>query len=183
MTMKFGFGQALTRKEDDALLRGAGRYVADVAPQATLHAVMLRSPHAHARFAIHDLERVRAMAGVRLVLTAADIARLGPLPTPGVIPGPEIKIPELSDFGKRCSAARRRCHRLCGRRQPCRCQGRRRSDRGRLAAAAARDRRSCRARARRAARMGRPAGQPRFRNRAGRRRRHQGGVCASREDG
>ena len=32
MTMKFGFGQALTRKEDDALLRGAGRYVADVAP-------------------------------------------------------------------------------------------------------------------------------------------------------
>jgi len=35
MTMKFGFGQPLTRKEDDALLRGAGRYVADVAPAAT----------------------------------------------------------------------------------------------------------------------------------------------------
>jgi len=70
MTMKFGFGQALTRKEDDALLRGAGRYVADVAPAATLHAVMLRSPHAHARFAIHDLDRVRAMPGVRLVLTS-----------------------------------------------------------------------------------------------------------------
>jgi len=93
MTMKFGFGQALTRKEDDALLRGAGRYVADVAPAATLHAVMLRSPHAHARFAIHDLDRVHAMPGVRLVLTAADVAGLGPLPTPGVIPGPEIKIP------------------------------------------------------------------------------------------
>ena len=40
--MKFGFGQALTRKEDDALLRGAGRYVADVAPDKTLHAVVLR---------------------------------------------------------------------------------------------------------------------------------------------
>ncbi len=93
MTMKFGFGQALTRKEDDALLRGAGRYVADVAPEATLHAVMLRSPHAHARFSIHELDRVRAMPGVRLVLTAADVANLGPLPTPGVIPGPEIKIP------------------------------------------------------------------------------------------
>jgi len=93
MTMKFGFGQALTRKEDDALLRGAGRYVADVAPAATLHAVMLRSPHAHARFSIHELDRVRAMPGVRLVLVAADIAGLGPLPTPGVIPGPEIKIP------------------------------------------------------------------------------------------
>ena len=93
MTMKFGFGQALTRKEDDALLRGAGRYVADVAPEATLHAVMLRSPHAHARFSIHELDRVRGMPGVRLVLTAADVANLGPLPTPGVIPGPEIKIP------------------------------------------------------------------------------------------
>ncbi|MGH6725095.1 MAG: xanthine dehydrogenase family protein molybdopterin-binding subunit, partial [Pseudolabrys sp.] len=93
MTMKFGFGQALTRKEDDPLLRGAGRYVADVAPDATLHAVMLRSPHAHARFSIHELDRVRAMPGVRLVLVAADVAGLGPLPTPGVIPGPEIKIP------------------------------------------------------------------------------------------
>ncbi len=50
MTMKFGFGQSLTRKEDDPLLRGAGRYIADIAPEATLHAVVLRSPHAHARF-------------------------------------------------------------------------------------------------------------------------------------
>ena len=87
MTMKFGFGQALTRKEDDALLRGAGRYVADVAPAGTLHAVVLRSPHAHARFASPISQRVRAMPGVRLVLTAADIAELGPLPTPGVLPG------------------------------------------------------------------------------------------------
>jgi carbon-monoxide dehydrogenase large subunit len=93
MTMKFGFGQSLARKEDDALLRGAGRYVADVAPAAALHAVMLRSPHAHARFTIHDLDRVRAMQGVRLVLTDAEVTELGPLPTPGVIPGPEIRIP------------------------------------------------------------------------------------------
>jgi carbon-monoxide dehydrogenase large subunit len=93
MTMKFGFGQALTRKEDDVLLRGAGRYVADVAPEATLHAVMLRSPHAHARFSIHDLARVRAMPGVKLVLVADDVAGLGPLPTPGVLPDVDIKIP------------------------------------------------------------------------------------------
>ena len=93
MTMKFEFGQPLTRKEDDALLRGAGRYIADVAPAATLHAVVVRSPHAHARFRIGDLGRVRAMPGVRLVLTAEDIAHLGPLPTPGVLPDVEIKIP------------------------------------------------------------------------------------------
>ena len=93
MTMKFGFGQPLTRKEDDALLRGAGRYVADVAPAATLHATVLRSPHAHARFSIENLDHVRAMPGVRLVLTAAEVAELGPLPTPGVLPGVDIKIP------------------------------------------------------------------------------------------
>src|SRR5476649_1250951 len=91
-TMKFGFGHALTRKEDDSLLRGAGRYVADVAPTGTLHAVMLRSPHAHARFAISDLDRVRALPGVRLVLVAADISELGPLPTPGVLDA-ETKVP------------------------------------------------------------------------------------------
>jgi carbon-monoxide dehydrogenase large subunit len=90
--MKFGFGQALTRKEDDALLRGAGCYVADVAPVAALHAVMLRSPHAHARFSISELGRVRAMPGVRLVLTAADVAELGPLPTPGVLDA-DTKVP------------------------------------------------------------------------------------------
>ena len=93
MTMKFGFGQPLTRKEDETLLRGAGRYIADVAPEATLHAVVVRSPHAHARFRVGDLGRVRAMPGVRLVLTAADIGHLGPLPTPGVLPDVEIKIP------------------------------------------------------------------------------------------
>jgi len=32
MTVKFGFGQPLRRKEDDPLLRGAGRYIADVGP-------------------------------------------------------------------------------------------------------------------------------------------------------
>jgi carbon-monoxide dehydrogenase large subunit len=91
--MKFGFGQALARKEDDSLLRGAGRYVADVMPEATLHAVMLRSPHAHARFSIQDIERVRAMPGVRLVLAGSDVAHLGPLPTPGVLPDVAIKVP------------------------------------------------------------------------------------------
>ncbi len=93
MAMKFGFGQPLKRKEDDALVRGAGRYIADVMPDGALQAVVVRSPHAHARFLIRDLAAVRAMKGVRLVLTAADVAHLGPMPTPGVIPGPTIDIP------------------------------------------------------------------------------------------
>ncbi len=93
MTMKFGFGQPLTRKEDDALLRGAGRYIADVMPANPLHAVVVRSSHAHARFRIGDLARVRALPGVRLVLAAADVSELGPLPTPGVLPDVDIKVP------------------------------------------------------------------------------------------
>ena len=84
--MKFGFGQALTRKEDAPLLRGQGCYVADVQPQNALHAVVARSPHAHARFTMHDLARVRAMPGVRLVLTGADVAELEPMPCVGLLP-------------------------------------------------------------------------------------------------
>lgn len=89
---KFGIGQAVKRKEDDALLRGEGRYVADVPIAGVLHAAMVRSPHPHASFSIGDLGTVRAMPGVRLVLTAADVAQLGPLPTPGVI-SPDIVVP------------------------------------------------------------------------------------------
>lgn len=91
--MKFGFGQALRRKEDEPLLRGQGRYVADVTPAGTLHAVVVRSPHAHARFAMTDLDRVRHMKGVRLLLTAEDVKHLDPMPCPGTIPDLPIDVP------------------------------------------------------------------------------------------
>src|SRR3954453_2371487 len=84
---KFGTGQPVTRKEDDALLRGAGRYVADHAPPGALQAVVVRSPHAHGRLRISDLAKVRAMPGVALMLTGADTAGLGHLPCVGDIPG------------------------------------------------------------------------------------------------
>ena len=69
-SMKFGFGQPLSRKEDDALMRGAGRYIADVSPEATLHAVVLRSPHAHARVKKIDTAKAAALPGVIAVITA-----------------------------------------------------------------------------------------------------------------
>ena len=50
--------------------------------------------------AFGDLARVRAMPGVRLVLTAADISALGPLPTPGVVPDVDIKIPHYPILAK-----------------------------------------------------------------------------------
>jgi aerobic carbon-monoxide dehydrogenase large subunit len=90
--VKFGVGQSVTRKEDDPLLRGNGRYVADVAPRATLHAVVVRSPHAHARLRI-DAAKARAMPGVRLVLTGADTADLGLLPCSVAFPDAAVDTP------------------------------------------------------------------------------------------
>src|SRR5262249_4820899 len=91
--MKFGISQSITRKEDDPLLRGAGRYVADVTPQGTLQAVVLRSPHAHARFRITDTAKARALPGVRLVLTAQDVADLGLMPCTAMPPDVAVDVP------------------------------------------------------------------------------------------
>jgi len=91
--MKFGFGYAHRRKEDDALLRGQGCFVGDVSPKGVLHAAVLRSLHAHARFACLNLARVLAMPGVRLVLTAAEVSELGPMPCHGLLEGVDIPVP------------------------------------------------------------------------------------------
>ncbi|MDJ1158514.1 xanthine dehydrogenase family protein molybdopterin-binding subunit [Chelatococcus sp. SYSU_G07232] len=78
--MKFGIGQPARRVEDVKFVTGAGRYTSDVVPEGTAHAVVVRSPHAHARFRIEDVETVRAMPGVLMVLTHADVAALGDIP-------------------------------------------------------------------------------------------------------
>src|SRR5256884_718348 len=77
--VKFGVGQSVLRKEDDALIRGRGRYTDDHAPQAALHALVLRSPHAHAKFTI-NIAKARALPGVAAILTADDVRDLGDLP-------------------------------------------------------------------------------------------------------
>jgi carbon-monoxide dehydrogenase large subunit len=91
--IKFGISQGLTRKEDDALIRGRGRYVADIAPGGMLHAVMLRSPHAHAGFRITDVAAARAIRGVHLVLTGPDVADLGDLPCVAIPEGLTVDAP------------------------------------------------------------------------------------------
>lgn len=76
------FGQPMLRKEDARLLIGAGRFTADLLRPETVHAVVLRSPHAHARITAIDTEAARAMPGVLAVLTGADYraAGLGGIP-------------------------------------------------------------------------------------------------------
>jgi aerobic carbon-monoxide dehydrogenase large subunit len=77
--VKFGVGQSVLRKEDDALIRGKGRYTDDFAPPQALHALVLRSPHARATFTI-DATRARSLPGVALILDARDVSDLGDLP-------------------------------------------------------------------------------------------------------
>jgi aerobic carbon-monoxide dehydrogenase large subunit len=77
--IKFGVGQSVLRKEDDALIRGKGRYTDDHAPSALMHGLVLRSPHAHAKFTI-DVTRARGLPGVGAIFTAEDVKDLGDLP-------------------------------------------------------------------------------------------------------
>src|SRR5579871_3623319 len=84
--MKFGIGQAVKRVEDARLIRGEGKYTADVVPEGTLAAVFLRSPQAHARFTIADVAAAKAAPGVRLILTAADVCQIGDLPCLAALP-------------------------------------------------------------------------------------------------
>jgi carbon-monoxide dehydrogenase large subunit len=77
--IKFGVGQSVLRKEDDALIRGKGRYTDDHAPSALMHGLMLRSPHAHAKFTI-DVAKARGLPGVGVIFTAEDVKDLGDLP-------------------------------------------------------------------------------------------------------
>lgn len=90
--VKFGIGQSVRRKEDDALIRGKGRYTDDHAPPDALHALMLRSPHAHATYRI-DASRARGLPGVALILTAADVADLGGLPCQFSLPDQPFTAP------------------------------------------------------------------------------------------
>jgi 2-furoyl-CoA dehydrogenase large subunit len=76
------FPQMAGRLEDARLLQGRGRYIDDlpVSPR-TLHAAILRSPHAHARIRDIDVEAARAVPDVVAVYTGRDIMTvLDPFP-------------------------------------------------------------------------------------------------------
>ncbi len=89
MTTKL-MGSGVQRVEDDRFLRGLGRYVDDIAVGATLHAAVLRSPHAHARITDIDVDEVLDLEGVHAVWTHDDLT--GPMaePLPLLIPHPAL---------------------------------------------------------------------------------------------
>ena len=75
--IKFGVGQPVTRLEDARLLKGKGRYQDDTNLPGQLHAVFLRSPHAHAKIRSIDTTAAAAAPGVHVVYTGADYAADG----------------------------------------------------------------------------------------------------------
>ncbi len=70
-------GQPMERVEDAILLTGRARFSDHLPTHVnTLHAAILRSPHAHARIKSIDKSKAEALPGVAAVMTGAEIAEI-----------------------------------------------------------------------------------------------------------
>ncbi|HEV2510497.1 xanthine dehydrogenase family protein molybdopterin-binding subunit [Bosea sp. (in: a-proteobacteria)] len=70
-------GQSVERVEDAALLTGRGRFIDDLGTRpGTLHAAILRSPHAHADILSIETKAAAALPGVVAIVTGRDLAKL-----------------------------------------------------------------------------------------------------------
>ena len=88
-------GRPVLRKEDLRLLTGRGRFSDDVNLPGQAYAVMLRSPHAHARIEAVDPSAALAVPGVISVLTGTDLLAdgLGSIPhSPAPTSPPDIEL-------------------------------------------------------------------------------------------
>ncbi len=88
------FGASVRRREDPRLVTGRGTYTDDVRLPGLLHAVFVRSPHAHARIRRVDTAAARQVPGVAAVFTGADLAgKVNPLPCAWLVPNADLKTP------------------------------------------------------------------------------------------
>ena len=75
-------GRRVARKEDMRFLTGRGRFTDDLAEPGAARALMVRSPHPHARILDVDSSQALSMDGVLAVLTGRDVeGKIGPVPT------------------------------------------------------------------------------------------------------
>ena len=81
-------GRPLLRREDRRLLTGQGQFIADLVLPRMAHAVLVRSPVAHARIRSVDVARAAASPGTLLALNGADLLRLLP-----PVPEGQISLP------------------------------------------------------------------------------------------
>src|SRR3984957_290330 len=75
-------GKPMPRKEDERLITGRGRFTDDFNLDGQTYAVMVRSPHPHARIVAINSERAKARPGVLGVFTGVDCEadKIGPIP-------------------------------------------------------------------------------------------------------
>lgn len=101
VTGSSAIGKPIRRVEDDRLLRGKGQFLADLAPPGLLHAVFVRSPHAHATILRLDCDTARALEGVAAVYTSADtVDRTEPICVAGEVHTPERLLKELKPIDR-----------------------------------------------------------------------------------
>jgi carbon-monoxide dehydrogenase large subunit len=70
-------GQPLPRLEDERFLTGRARYTADLDLPGQAHALVLRSPHAHAEIAGIELTAAARLPGLLGIYTSADLQGVG----------------------------------------------------------------------------------------------------------
>jgi carbon-monoxide dehydrogenase large subunit len=70
-----GIGSSVSRKEDDRLLRGEGRFADDVDPGHCLHMAVGRCPFPHARIVSIDISQAIQLEGVEDILVGADVVQ------------------------------------------------------------------------------------------------------------
>ncbi len=130
-----GIGASRKRVEDNRFIRGKGNYTDDIVLPGMLHMEILRSPLAHARIKSIDASKAWDIPGVHLVLTGEMMAtrNLAWMPTLSLrhpvaaLQTPHKQSGSAGPGGRSASA-------IAGR--PVHRQGRLRSDRRRLRAAA-----------------------------------------------
>src|ERR1700731_3425056 len=77
-----GIGQPVRRREDLRLVRGNGRYTADENLPGQVYAVMVRSPHAHARIRSIATDDAKAVPGGAGCAAGGGFAPRRPKPDP-----------------------------------------------------------------------------------------------------
>jgi carbon-monoxide dehydrogenase large subunit len=85
-------GKPLPRLEDRRFLTGKGRYTADLDLPGQAHAVVLRSPHAHAEIERIDRAAARNAPGVLAVYTSDDLREAGIRPIPSLTRTPPFRL-------------------------------------------------------------------------------------------
>ena len=81
------FGTSIKRREDPKLITGQGTYTDDIKMVGMLHAIFVRSPHAHARIRNIVTTQARFHPGVVAVFTGSQLQQqLGALPLGWILP-------------------------------------------------------------------------------------------------